>query len=150
MIPKGSEGVGHLSTRIMADLLPKAADAYMGADLAMLASLVDMVGEDFDRAADVLVRDGEDIRAIFREALPHTQDQALTTRMTAALETRPASLRVRDLSAWADDDLRLLIELHAAVETAQAEGAPWAAALDRTIWTFLDAYVARRSYASSF
>ena len=150
MIPKGAEGVGHLATRIAVDLIPKAADAYMGADLGMIAGLLGMVAEDYDRMADVLVSDQVDMNALFEEALGPLASAPLAPRLTEALATRPTSLRVSDLSAHADHALRLLIDLHAAVEDAEAAGAPWAEAMNRRIWTFLDAYVARRAYHSSF
>jgi len=151
MIPRGSEGVDHLATRIAVDLIPKAADAYMGADLGMLAGLVKMVGQDFDRAAQVLVSDNESLCAILREARPHIDDPALKARMDAVLASRPASLSIPDLNADADVAMRVLIDLHAAVEdAAQATGAEWARRLDLSLWSFLDAYVAKRAYDSAF
>lgn len=150
MIPRGAEGVGHLAARIAVDLIPKAADAYMGADLGMIAGLLGMVAQDYDRMADVLVSDQVDMNALFEEALDPFAGGPLESRLNDALATRPVSLRISALSEHADTALRLLIDLHAAVEDAAAEGAPWAETLDRRIWTFLDAYVARRAYHSDF
>ncbi len=146
MIPRGGEGIGHLATRIAVDLIPKAADAYMAADLGMLASLLNMVAQDYDRAADVLLADTQDIEAIFAAAGPLIEDDALRRRMAATMSARPEGMRVHQLAAQADAATRVLIDLHAHVESAEAAGCDWAASLNRTIWTFLDAHVARRRY----
>jgi hypothetical protein len=150
MIPNGAEGVRHLATRIITDLIPKAVDAYTTADLGLTMGLLDMVAQDYDRAVDVLVSDQNDIRALFEAALGSVGDPALIERMSATVAARPASLRVRDLSAQADTDMRVLIDLHACVEDAEARGETWASPLNLKIWTFIDAHVARRAYDSAF
>ena len=150
MIPAGSAAVDSLAMRILIDLIPKAADAYTMADLGMLAGLVRMVGQDFDRAADVLVSDLEAARAIFREAATNIEDEDLRRRMADAVAARPESLMIPVLNAHADTAMRVLIDLHAATEDAMAAGADWAPALDRRIWAFLDEYVAKRAYDSAF
>src|SRR5579859_4638446 len=101
---------------MITDLMPKAADAYMAADIGMLAGLVRLVAQDFDRAAEVMMSDVEAAAAIFRDAAPDIADQDLKRRMAEAAAWRPASLRIEALSAHADTVLRILIDLHAAVE----------------------------------
>ena len=150
MIPGGSAGVASLAARILLDLIPKATDAYTMADLGMLAGLVRMVGQDFDRAAEVLTSDLEGTRAIFREAEPHIVDDNLKRRMAEVVASRPESLAIPVLNAHADIAMRVLIDLQATVENAADAGADWAAALDRRIWAFLDEYVAKRAYDSAF
>jgi hypothetical protein len=109
-----------------------------------------MVAQDYDRAVDVLVSDQIDIRALFEAALGSIDDPALADRMSATIAARPVSLRVKDQNAHADTAMRVLIDLHAHVEDAEARGAAWASPLNLKIWTFLDAYVARRAYDSAF
>ena len=150
MIPGGSAGVNSLAARILIDLIPKAADAYTMADLGMLAALVNMVGQDFDRAAQVLVSDLDEARAIFREAQPHIAEPDLGRRIAEVGATHPDSLAIPVLNAHADVAMRVLIDLHAAVEAAMDRGDDWAPALDRRIWAFLDEYVAKRAYDSAF
>ncbi len=136
--------------RIFTDLIPKTTDAYTVADLGMIATLVNMVGQDYDRAVDVLMSDHDDIRTILREAEPHVGDERLKQAIALVLASRPEGFRVRQLSARADAVMKVLIALHEAVEQAQAEGARWASSLNLKIWTFLDNYVARRIYQSTF
>lgn len=146
MIPKGSQAIGHLVTRIAMDLIPKAADAYMATDLGYFTILMTMVGQDYDRAADVHVTEDAEISAILREAAPHLAEGTLKTRIADTLGEKPASLKMAELNARSDKLLKLLIDVHAAVEDAKAAGAAWAGKLDDTIWRFLDAHVVRHAY----
>ena len=150
MIPEGAEGIAHLATRIVTDFVPKAVDVYTAADLGMLSALVTMVGQDYDRAADVLLTDVEEIKAIFTIAAPRFGDDALGQRMTRVLAAEPEGRRIHQLNLHADAAMRVLIDLHARGEAAAAEGADWAPQLDQAIWTFLDSHVARRRYDSAF
>lgn len=147
MIPKGATGIENISARILGNLLPKMDDAYTIADLAIIANLVGMVGQDFDRAADVLISDHRDITDILRDALSHIKDESLHQRMEAALAAEVSSYRVEALNARGDTVMRVLIDVQDAVERARGDGAPWAAPLDSKIWAFLDAYAARRAYS---
>jgi hypothetical protein len=57
---------------------------------------------------------------------------------------------VPDLNARADVTVKLLIEAHAAIEAAEAAGAPMAAAVNLKIWAFLERFVANRAYDVAF
>jgi len=150
VIPKGAAGIDHLATRMVTGLIPKAADVYMAADIGLLAGLIRLVAQDFDRSAEVLMSDIGAAAAIFREAAPHIADEDLKRRMAEAAALRPTSLRIEALNAQADVAMRVMIDLHAAAEAAADGGADWAPALDRAIWRFLDEYVAKRAYDSAF
>jgi hypothetical protein len=146
MIPKGAAGVGHIASRLVADLMPRASDLYMATDLAYLSLLLAMVAQDYDRSADVFVAEEREIVPILRDAAPHLNDETLRTRIAAAIDHPPKSLRVSDLTARSDTLLRLLIDVHAEVEVAEADGAAWASELNKQIWRFLEAHASRRAY----
>jgi hypothetical protein len=150
MIPKASQAIGHLITRVAEDLIPKAADAYMATDLAYLTALMSIIGQDYDRAADVLVSEHEIIGALLREAGAVLEDDGLQARIAAALALTSPSLRIPDLNARADVTVGLLIDVHAAVEAAQDAGRPWAGPLNLKIWAFLERFVADRAYEIAF
>lgn len=143
MIPKGASGVGHIAARLVADMMPGASDLYMATDLAYLSLLLTMVAQDYDRAADVLVAEEREVVAILRDAVPHLKDKALRARIVTAVDEAPKSFRVSELTARSDVLLRLLIEVHATVET---DSAAWARELNNEIWRFLEAHAARRAY----
>jgi hypothetical protein len=150
MIPKASQAIGHLVTRIALDLIPKAADAYMATDLAYFTALLSMIGQDYDRAADVLVSEHEALRAILGEAAAVIDDAPLKAQIAEALAQPAASLRIPDLNARADVMVKLLIDVHAAVEAAEEAGRDWAGPLNQRIWTFLDRFAANRAYEVAF
>jgi hypothetical protein len=146
MIPRGSEAIRHLVMRIAMDQIPKAADAYTATDLGFITALLGMVAQDYDRAAEVFVSEHAALRPIFNAAAAHLDDDDLATRIEAALELEAPSLRVSDLAARSDITMRLLIDIHAAVEVAAVAGAPWARDLDASIWRFLETHVTSHAY----
>ena len=150
MIPNGAVGVGLLASPVIASLIAKAPDAYTAADIGLLTALVDMVRQDYDRAAAVHVADQREIAAIFEVASAEGVDAGLKARMAAAAARNSASLKVSDLAVRTDALMAVLIDLHAAVEVAADGGAGWAVALDARIWDFLDAHVGRHAYESAF
>lgn len=149
MIPKASESLSHISTRIAVDLIPKASDAYAGADLAFLTMMISMVGQDFERFADVHVREHAEMCAIFDKAMDHLP-AALKARAVEARGLKAASLRASDLNARADITTRLLIDIHAFVEQQMDAGQAWANDLNNEIWAFLDSYAKDRAYEVPF
>lgn len=150
MIPKAAESLGHLAQRIAVDLIPKAADEYAATDMGFITFLISMAGQDLERFADVHVREEVLMRNIFREAASFIADPDLKERIADALDSQAASLKASDLNARADVTTRLLIDLHAAVETAMDQGEAWARGLNDHIWTFLDGYAERRAYEVPF
>jgi hypothetical protein len=149
MIPRGAEAIQRLARRIGTDLIPKAADAYMAADLGYMTALLGMVAQDFDRAADVLQSQHEALVPVLREAALRLADPDLAGRIEAALDAAPPSLRISNLTVRADATLRLLIEAHAGVEAAALAGADWAEALNARIWRFLEAQTSAEAYQTA-
>jgi hypothetical protein len=149
MIPRGSEAIRHLVTRVAQDLIPKARDAYTAADLGYFTVLMGMVAQDYDRAADVLVSEHAALQLILREGARHLDDADLKTRIAEGLATEAPTLLVGDLTARSDVTLKLLIQLHAAIEVAEADGADWARTVNGEIWRFLEAHVAAHAYEAA-
>lgn len=147
MIPGGSRGIARLASQIAQDLVPKAPDAYMAADLGYLVRLLDLISQDYDRVAQVLTSERQWILRLLGEALPHLNSGGLGSRVAQVLEREPASLRAADLAQEADELLKVLIDAHATVEGALQAGEAWAGPLNLQIWVFLDAFVANRVYA---
>jgi hypothetical protein len=149
MIPRGSEAIRHLVTRIAQDLMPKATDAYTATDLGLFTALLGLVAQDYDRAAEVLVSEHAALMPLLSQAAPYLDDPALKARIAEALAAPAPSLRISALTARSDAALKLLIDVHAAVEDAVEDGAAWASTLDSELWRFLEAHVAAHSYESA-
>jgi len=150
MIPRGSDSLGHLAMRIAVDLIPKASDAYAATDMGYFTVLLSLVGQDFDRVADIAVVEHEETLSIFDAAAPHLVDADLKRRIAEAKAKRLPSFKTADLNTRGDIETRLLIEVHEAVEAAVDRGEAWAGALDAQIWRFLDGYASRRAYDAPF
>jgi hypothetical protein len=150
MIPKGAEGIRHLAMRVAMDLIPQARDAYAASDLGLVTALIGLIAQDYDRAADVLVLEHAALAPIFREAAEHLSGAELKGRIAEALAMPAPSLRVSDLSARSDVLLKLLIDVQAVTEEAEAGGAQWAAKLNGEIWRFLEAHVTAHAYEAAF
>ena len=147
MIVMGSDGIRHLAGHVRETLMPSTSDPYAISNLRYTAMCLDLIAEDYDRAVDVLSADREEIAKIFARAFPNLKS-ALRDDVSARLASKPKNLRVQILSQRADDDMRVLIELHREIEEAERLGEPWATDLDAEIWQFLENYAERRIYRS--
>ena len=146
MIVMGSDGISHVATHVRQAVLATATDAYAATDLRFTAMCLDLIAEDYDRAVDVLVSDRNELEAIFRAAHPHL-DGDIHSRVGERLADTPGNLRVRTLSRRADDDMRVLIELHQTIDDPD-RSEPWLAELNTKIWRFIERYAERRKYQS--
>ncbi len=128
--------------KLLAEIAPAVGDAYARSNVEVLAVLLLVAAEEFDRAAEVRVVENRAMREIFAEAAPSVADVALRGRLEKAAGEQESSLRIGDLNA-ANDRLRaLLIELHALVESRDED---WARRVDRAIWKELRASADRRA-----
>jgi hypothetical protein len=147
MIVMGSDGICHLAGHVRQSLLPSTSDPYAASDLRFTAMCLDLIAEDYDRAVDVLSADCEEMANIFAQAFLHL-DGGMRDRVGARLANSPKNLRVRTLTQAADDDMRVLMEIHRETEKAERFDEPWVAALSAEIWRFLENYAERRVYRS--
>jgi len=146
MIPNAARGVSHIAARIAKDLVAKAPDAYFAADLAYITGLLSMIGQDYNRAAEVFTSEHALICEILGEAEPHIASGELRTRIAGARALETPSLRIPDLAARADREMKVLIDVHAAVEAAEENQEAWARPMNKKIWCFLERFVANRAY----
>lgn len=146
MIVHGSGGIAHVAAVVRHSLLPKATDPYVATDVRMTAMLLDLIGEDYERSVDVMLRDDQQMRDLFVQASP-SLDATLRERVQGCLqEATPADWRVSTLSARADRTMALFIEVHAQVERQAREGRGGAETVDLALWRFIEDYAERRRY----
>ena len=143
MITGGAEGIGHIADLIERDLLPQAADEPRRSEIRVLAQLVRLAAEDYDRAVDVLMADRADIVPILRDALPllETARDTLVDDVRERLADRPDGYRVSVLRARSDRDLAVLDAVHRVLGDRPDTGA-----LVYRIWRFLDDFAERRRF----
>ncbi len=103
----------------------------------VVAGLMLMAAQEYDRAADIRVAENADMRALFGELAPQMSGWACAAIWRRLPATHDASLRVSALNASNETLRRLLIRLHAQMDETGAD--------TRRIWDVLKAMAARRT-----
>lgn len=147
MKPEVPEVLGMLAANLVTNVVPRVDLAYVAKDAELMVFLLMAAAEEFDRAAELRFRENGDLRGLFGDAAQQVDDTELGQRLEDAAGGEDTSLTVSALTASNADLRALLIDLHEHVETAVVSGAPWADALDRRIWDFLQTSVQRRAFS---
>ena len=129
------------STRMSEEFVPKL-EGFSANNAAMMAAMLQMISEEWDRAASRPVEENAAIRAILRRAAELLGDEGLRTRAAGT----DADLRISSLEAANDALRRTLTDVHARIENTAG---PEARELERVIWEELRASVERRRIGSA-
>lgn len=146
MIPEVHEVLGMFSGNLLVNLVPRIDLEYLRKDAELMAYLLMVCAEEYNRGADIRVRENQDMRRLFRSAAQQVEDPDLEKRLHAAAECEDSSLTITDLNASNSALNTVLIELHEHVEAAADTGVPWAQDLDNRIWDHLHAAIQRRAF----
>ncbi len=126
--------------KIAMEMGPALPAGYGQGTATITGVLLLMVAQEFDRAADIRVKENRAMRTLFAHAADGV-DAALAARLRAAAEGRDGDLSVAVLDRANGELKRLLIELHA---FAEQKGE---LALERRILRFLsEAATARQVF----
>lgn len=133
MKPSIPVAAADLAARLRSEIVPELT-GFRANNVAMGSAMIDMIAEEFDRAAARLFEENEAVRALLQRG------------GVASAAPEAPDLRVSALEA-ANDRLRAaLIDLQAALETRDDDEAR---ALDADIWRELARSVDRRRVASA-
>ncbi len=141
MNPEGGTILSMSAMRLMTAVAPSVADGYAQSTIGLINFMLSLVGQEYERGAEIRVAENADIRAVFSELGPKVRDKALKEKLDAAAKAKDASLRISVLNASNYELRRLLTELHAHVEGQ--DGAD-ARAAETRIWKLLKAIADRR------
>ncbi len=131
---------------LVMNVLPEVSTPHGQQTVQLAAGLVNMVAQEFDRAADRLVTERSALAVLFGDAATKVTEPGLHARLDAAANLAPpASLSVNALQSENDRLRALLGEL---LEHVEALDAPWAQALEGAIWEELRESTRRRHLAS--
>ena len=137
MIPKPSQTLTDLATRIATHILPDCGSEFGQADSGLLAGLLLTAAQEFERAVDCRMQDISDLKILlgnFSSVLP----AAIAWR--PLLEREPESLHLTDVSQLHSQFLEVFIQLHAwAEEQANQE-------FEAAAWAFLRRHTERHKY----
>jgi hypothetical protein len=138
-LPRTLQG---LAGTLLAELAPRLADDYAQKNAAVVAGLLLVAAEEWDRAAERRVAEHAALRRLFAEAAPRVANAPLRERLEEAARGRDPGLRIALLEQENARLRGLLVELHEHVE-GRSDAA--ARALEERVWSELRAEVERRA-----
>jgi hypothetical protein len=127
-------------------VIPAISPIYHQGTIGMIATLLAIVGEEWDRAASRRVEENQRLRELFRESAAAMNDGALKTRILELADSRDHDLHI---SALENNNCTLraaLIDLHAHVES---QPSPEARKVETAIWEELAKSTERRRLLSA-
>lgn len=123
------------------EFVPKL-EGFSANNAAMMAAMLQMISEEWERAASRPVEENAAIRAILRRAAAVLGDDGLLAHAAGT----DADLRISSLEATNDSLRRMLTDVHARIESTTG---PAARELEQAIWDELRASVERRRIGSA-
>jgi hypothetical protein len=122
-------------------IAPAVGVDYLQRNTALAAIMLQVVAEEWNRAAARRVEENSAMRELFADARAVVADQPLAQRLAEEAAGADADLRISALDAANTRLRKLLIELHAHVETL---GTAEAQRIEAAIWAELKRSTERR------
>ncbi|MEX2079991.1 MAG: hypothetical protein WEC33_00100 [Dehalococcoidia bacterium] len=146
MKPEAPRVLQGIMLTLFTQVLPEVDSPHGQQTVQLAGGLLNIVGQEFDRAADRLVFERSALKSLFERALPVVRQAELRAKLEAAIAAVPEpSLRIQALQKQNDGLRGLLIELHAAMEEDER---PDARAVEAAIWDELRESTRRRHVES--
>ncbi|MDR3512825.1 MAG: hypothetical protein P4L73_14410 [Caulobacteraceae bacterium] len=146
MKPDPDAVLGYLAGLMVQTIAPQVQPQYLAGVIGMSGMLLGMAAQEWDRAADRLVKENRAIRGLFRQAERVGLDADLAQEVRALAGGQDDDLRISALESVNTGLRAALISLHAAVETRTDAASR---ALNDAIWAELSASTSRRAYTGS-
>jgi len=143
MRPQGDHILRTVATNMLSKYLPGYAIEHERADFGLMAIMVLVVSEEFDRAAYRRIEENNAIRNIFKDALPVVKDEDLKRRIKEAMEKTEHDYHISALDQLNCELQEVLIDLHAHVEILEGGDARM---IEETIWKELENWTKRREF----
>jgi hypothetical protein len=134
MNPEANKILGLSMQRLAGEIAPTLGTAFAQGQVGLIGFMLTLVANEYERGADLRVNENRAMRSFFADAARGVHDPTLKSKLETAAKTDDASLRISALNQANWELRRLLIELHAYVETQAGDGAR---KLERTIWAVL-------------
>ncbi len=126
---------------LLARIAPAVGSSYHQGTVGMVATLLAIAAEEWDRAASRRIEENASIRALFRDAAPAVKNSSLRQRLSELAAGEERDFRVSALEANNCALRAALIELHSHVEN---ETGPEARRIVDQIWKELVKSTERR------
>ncbi len=131
---------------LFARVVPAISPAYHQGTVGMIATMLAIASEEWDRAASRRIEENIRLREIFRQALPVVQDASLKARLAGLAETTDSDFRVSALESNNCALRAALIDLHACIESQPGSDARQ---LEEIIWQELAQSTERRRLSTA-
>jgi hypothetical protein len=123
--------------KLVSDFAPQIPTQYGQGMAQVVAALMFMSAQEYDRAADIRASENVDMRAMFKLLAPQIADAELRRDLETAAAAREESLRISALNASNEHLRKVLIRLHAHLDETGGDAKP--------VWDVLKAMAARRT-----
>ena len=137
MKPEADQILMFSGLKLAAEYAPQIPTQYGQGMAQVVAALMFMSAQEYDRAADIRVSENIDIRALFKLLAPQIADANLRRDLETAAAAREDSLRISALNASNEYLRKVFIRLHTYLDETDADTKP--------VWDVLKAMAARRT-----
>jgi hypothetical protein len=127
-------------------VVPAISPSYHQGTIGMIASILSMAGEEWDRAASRRIEENNRLRELFREASSVVRDGTLKSRLMELSRTRDNDFHISALEKNNCELRAALIELHVQIESQNGADAR---RIEAAIWKELAASTERRRLSSA-
>lgn len=135
-----------IATELVERVVPAISPSYHQGTVGMIATMLSIASEEWDRAASRRIEENDRLREIFRDAVSVAKDPVLNARLLELAETRDRDFRISALESNNCALRAALIDLHAQIES-QSE--PEARRLEDIIWKELARSTERRRLSTA-
>lgn len=141
MTPEADHILGLSAGQMMTDMAPLLPADYAKGAAALTALVMTFAAQEYDRAAEIRTTENAEMRALFKTLAPLVENAHLKAELEDAAMGVDDSLKISRLNEGNYALRKLLIALHAHVETLTGDAAREAQA---QIWRLLNAFAGRR------
>ena len=127
-------------------VVPEISPSYHQGTIGMVASILSMASEEWDRAASRRIEENSRLRELFRESSSIVIDETLKRHLMQLSETRDNDFHISALEKNNCELRSALIELHAQIESQTGAEA---LRIEAAIWIELAASTERRRLSSA-
>jgi len=135
-----------MAGEIFERVMPAIGSTYHQGTAAMIAGIIAIVSEEWDRSASRRIEENDRLRELFRNSAPAVNDAALKRRLLELAETRDRDFHISALESSNCALRAALIELHAHIETQTSAEAR---KIEDAIWDELAKSTERRRLMSA-
>lgn len=135
--------MGGFLAALATEIAPNLNGEYSAGNASTMGLALFFAGQEFERAAEIRVRENDEMRSLFADAQADdvVAEDALRTRLREASKGTDESLAISALDASNASLKTLLIEMQVALE---ASATPAAARLETKVWDHLVGSAERR------